>query len=149
MFRAQALEPRLLDPFHRPRHPEILIPSNVRKKGQPVELADGGTYWHADYSCLEVPARAPPLYSVQVPQVGGDTLLAGQERAYEDLPASMKTKIDGMVTPNVYRNRDDPDPQSRSTAPPVTEGQTRKRGAFLIRHPLLRITAREAQVPPA
>ena len=131
-------EPHLLDQFHHPEYSDILVLSNVKKDGKPIGLADGGTYWHTDYSYLEVPARATLLYSVQVPKVGGDTLFADQEQAYDDLPEATKECIDGLITLNVYGNRDDPDPQSRTTAPPVTEMQKRKRGAFLIRHPLVR-----------
>ncbi len=106
-------EPHLLDQFHHPEYSDILVLSNVKKDGKPIGLADGGTYWHTDYSYLEMPARATLLYSVQVPKVGGDTLFADQEQAYEELPEAMKKRIDGLITLNVYGNRDDPDPGSR------------------------------------
>jgi taurine dioxygenase len=131
-------EPHLLDQFHHPQYPDILVLSNVVRDGKPVGLADGGTYWHSDYSYLEIPARATLLYSVEVPKIGGDTLFADQEQAYEDLPAAMKQRIDGMVTLNVYGNRDDLDPKSRTAAPPPTLEQKERRRAFLIRHPLVR-----------
>ncbi len=131
-------EPHLLDQFHHPDYPDILILSNVVRDGKPVGLADGGTYWHTDYSYLEVPARATLLYSVEVPEAGGDTLFADQEQAYADLPAAMKQRIDALVTLNVYGNRDDLDLKSRTSAPPPTQQQKDKRGAHLIRHPLVR-----------
>ena len=34
------------------------------------------------------------LYSIQVPQVGGDTLFANQYAAYDDLPLRMKERIE-------------------------------------------------------
>jgi len=131
-------EPHLLDQYHHPRFPDILMLSNVVRDGKPTGLADGGTYWHTDYSYLDIPARATVLYSLEVPKVGGDTLFADQEQAYEDLPEEMKKRIDGMVTLNVYGNRDDLDLKSRTSAPPPTQGQKEKRGAHLIRHPLVR-----------
>ncbi len=131
-------EPHVLDQYHHPEIPEILILSNVKKGGKPIGLADGGTYWHSDYSYLPIPARATILYSIEVPQVGGDTLFADQELAYEELPATMKKRIAGMVTLNVYGNRDDLDLASRTSAPPPTEEQKARRGATLIRHPLVR-----------
>ncbi len=131
-------EPHVLDQYHHPEMPEILILSNVIKDGKPFGLADGGTYWHSDYSYLTIPARATVLYSIEVPEVGGDTLFADQEQAYEDLPASMKNRIDGMVTLNVYGNRDDLDLASRTSALPPTAEQKARRGATLIRHPLVR-----------
>ena len=67
-------EPHVIDQFHHPEHADILILSNVEKDGRPTGLADAGTYFHTDYSYLEVPARATMLYSIQVPKKGGDTL---------------------------------------------------------------------------
>jgi len=131
-------EPHVLDQYHHPENPDILILSNVIRDGKPMGLADGGTYWHSDYSYLTIPARATVLYSIQVPEVGGDTQFADQERAYEDLPAKMKKRIDAMVTLNVYGNRDDLDLASRTSAAPPTEEQKERRGATLIRHPLVR-----------
>jgi len=131
-------EPHVLDQYHHPGFPDILILSNVVKDGKPAGLADGGTYWHSDYSYLPIPARATVLYSVQVPQVGGDTLFSDQELAYEELPEAMKKRIAGMVTLNVYGNRDDLDLSSRTSAPPPTQEQKDRRGATLIRHPLVR-----------
>lgn len=131
-------EPHLLDQYHHPEHPDILVLSNVVRDGRPTGLADGGTYWHTDYSYLEIPARATLLYSIEVPKVGGDTLFADQEQAYADLPDAMKHRIDALVTLNVYGNRDDLDPASRTVAPPPTQEQKDRRGAHLIRHPLVR-----------
>lgn len=131
-------EPYVLDQFHHPTHADILILSNVKKDGKPVGLADGGTYWHSDYSYLDVPARATVLYSIQVPEVGGDTLFADQEQAYADLPEKMKQRLEGLVTLNLYGNRDDLDPESRTIAFPLTEEQKQKRSISVIRHPLVR-----------
>ena len=60
-------EPHVIDQFHHPEHADILILSNVQKDGKPTGLADAGTYFHTDYSYLEIPARATTLYSIQVP----------------------------------------------------------------------------------
>lgn len=131
-------EPHVLDQFHHPVHRDILILSNVKRDGKPVGLADGGTYWHTDYSYLDVPARATVLYSIDVPEVGGDTLFADQEQAYADLPEAMKTRIEGLVTLNLYGNRDDLDPVSRTIAYPLTAEQKETRSISVIRHPLVR-----------
>src|SRR5258708_5928268 len=128
-------EPHVLDQFHHPEVPDILVLSNVIRDGKPVGLADGGTYWHTDYSYLDIPARATLLYSIEVPKVGGDTLFADQEQASRDLPEALHTRIDGLVTLNVYGNRDDLDLKSRTSAPPPTQEQKARRGAHRIRHP--------------
>src|SRR5262245_47058626 len=86
-------EPHVIDQFHHPENPDILILSNVEKDGKPTGLADAGTYFHTDYSYLDVPARATMLYSIQVPKQGGDTLFANQYAAYDELPADMQNRV--------------------------------------------------------
>jgi taurine dioxygenase len=138
-------EPHVIDQFHHPEHPEILILSNVKRNGEPIGLADAGTYFHTDYSYLEVPARATLLYSIQVPQKGGDTLFANQYAAYDDLPASMKKRIEGRVALHHYGNRDDLDTGSRTVASVLTEAQEKK--VTWVRHPIARrhpVTGRTA-----
>jgi taurine dioxygenase len=53
----------VIDQFHHPDDPNILILSNVKKDGKPTGLQDAGSYFHTDYSYLQVPARATTLYS--------------------------------------------------------------------------------------
>lgn len=140
-------EPHVLDQFHHPEHPEILILSNVKQDGRPTGLADGGTYWHSDYSYLEIPARATLLYSITVPRVGGDTLFADQEQAYADLPESLRARIDPLVGLHLYGNREDLDERSRLVAHPLSAEQKAKREIRVVRHPIVRphpITQRKA-----
>lgn len=131
-------EPHVLDQYHHPKLPEILILSNVRRDGEAIGLADGGTYWHTDYSYLEVPARATLLYSITVPKVGGDTLFADQARAYDDLPEELQARIDGLHGLHLYGNRDDMHPDSREKAHPLGQAQIARRDIRVIRHPLVR-----------
>jgi taurine dioxygenase len=119
-------EPHVIDQFHHPEHADILILSNVVKDGKPTGLADAGTYFHTDYSYLEVPARATMLYSIQVPKRGGDTLFANQYAAYDDLAFELKSKIQNLVALHHYGNRDDQDKDSRTVASVLTEGQEGK-----------------------
>jgi len=138
-------EPHVIDQFHYPGHPDILILSNVQKDGQPTGLADAGTYFHTDYSYLDVPARCTLLYSRQVPSKGGDTLFADQYTAYDDLPSSMKKRIDGLVALHHYGNRDDLDQGSRTVASVLSAEQEQKMA--WVRHRIARkhpITGRTA-----
>lgn len=41
-------EPHVIDRFHHPDDPNILILSNVHRDGQPIGLVDAGTYFHTD-----------------------------------------------------------------------------------------------------
>jgi len=138
-------EPHVIDQFHHPEYADILILSNVEKDGKPTGLADAGTYFHTDYSYLEVPARATLLYSIQVPSKGGETLFANQYRAYDELPATTKMKIDPLMALHHYGNRDDLDKQSRTVASVLTEEQERK--VDWVRHRVARphpVTGRTA-----
>jgi taurine dioxygenase len=138
-------EPHVIDQFHHPDDANILILSNRTKDGQAVGLADAGTYFHTDYSYLQVPARATMLYSIEVPKAGGNTLFANQYAAYDDLPDAMKRRIDGLVGIHHYGNRKVADEMSRVAASPLTAEQKAKMP--LITHPLVRphpVTRRKA-----
>jgi taurine dioxygenase len=129
-------EPHVIDQFHHPEHSDILILSNVQKDGKPTGLADAGTYFHTDYSYLEIPARATMLYSIQVPSKGGDTLFADQYAAYDDLPSSLKTQVQDLVALHHYGNRDDLDTASRTVAS-VLSGEQESKMSW-VRHKLAR-----------
>src|SRR3954468_15761660 len=86
-------EPHVIDQFHHPDDPNILILSNVVVDGIPSGLADAGTYFHTDYSYLAVPARATTLYSIEAPPVGGETIFANQYAAYDGLSTAMRRRI--------------------------------------------------------
>jgi taurine dioxygenase len=129
-------EPHVIDQFHHPEHADILILSNRRKDGVPLGLADAGTYFHTDYSYLEVPARCTMLYSLEVPKAGGDTLFADQYAAYDDLADAMKRRLDGLVALHHYGNRNDLDKASRTVASVLSEAQEGRMG--WVRHPVVR-----------
>jgi taurine dioxygenase len=138
-------EPHVIDQFHHPEDPNILILSNRTRDGKPVGLADAGTYFHTDYSYLQVPARATTLYSVEVPKVGGDTLFANQYAAYDDLPEATKRRIDGLIAVHHYGNRHDQDARSRTVASVLSAEQEARMP--LCTHPLVRahpVTGRKA-----
>jgi taurine dioxygenase len=119
-------EPHVIDQFHHPEHADILILSNRTQAGRPLGLADAGTYFHTDYSYLEVPARATMLYSIEVPKKGGDTLFANQYAAYDDLPPEQKHRIKDLVALHHYGNRDDQDKRSRTVASVLSEEQEQR-----------------------
>src|SRR5438477_2963503 len=129
-------EPHVVDQFHHPEYADILILSNVVRDGKPAGLADAGTYFHTDYSYLEMPARATMLYSIEVPRAGGDTLFANQYAAYDDLPDAMKQRIGTLIAIHHYGNRKVEDEMSRVAASPLTSEQKAKMP--LITHPVVR-----------
>jgi taurine dioxygenase len=119
-------QPHVIDQFHHPADPNILILSNVKKDGRPTGLQDAGSYFHTDYSYLQVPARATTLYSIVVPKVGGDTMFANQQAAYDDLSDAMKKRIEPLLGIHHYGNRHDVDEASRSAASTLTTAQKAK-----------------------
>ena len=120
-------QPHVIDQFHHPADPNILILSNVKDAaGRPTGLQDAGSYFHTDYSYLAVPARATTLYSRIVPKVGGDTLFANQIAAYDDLPAAMKARIEPLRAIHHYGNRNDVDEASRTAASVLNDAQKAK-----------------------
>jgi taurine dioxygenase len=139
-------EPHVISQFHHPEHADILVLSNRTKaNGEPAGLADAGTYFHTDYSYLDVPARCTTLYSIEVPRKGGDTLFANQYAAYDDLPEATKRRIDPLVALHHYGNRDQLNERSRTVASVLTEEQKRK--MTWVRHPVARrhpVTGRKA-----
>ena len=129
-------QPHVIDQFHHPEDPNILILSNVKKDGQPTGLQDAGSYFHTDYSYLQVPARATTLYSIVVPKAGGDTMFANQQAAYDDLSEAMKKRIEPLYGIHHYGNRHDTDESSRTAASPLSAEQKAKMP--LITHKLAR-----------
>src|SRR6187402_3304116 len=138
-------QPHVIDQFHHPEDANILILSNVKKDGQPTGLRDAGSYFHTDYSYLQVPARATTLYSRVVPKIGGDTLFANQQAAYDDLPEAMKQRIEPLLGIHHYGNRNDVDEASRTAASVLNDAQKAKMP--VITHRLARphpVTGRKA-----
>lgn len=119
-------QPHVIDQFHHPDDPNILILSNVKQDGKPTGLQDAGSYFHTDYSYLAVPARATTLYSRVIPQIGGNTLFANQQAAYDDLPETMKRRIDPLLAIHHYGNRHDVNEASRTAASVLNDAQKAK-----------------------
>lgn len=135
-------EPHVIDQFHHPEAADILILSNVQYRGKTVGLEDAGSYFHTDYSYLEVPSRCTMLHAIQMP-VGGTNLgttFANQRQAYDDLDAGTKKKLDGLIGRHHYGNRDNLDETTRTVASPLNQEQKAKMN--WVRHPVVRVHPR-------
>lgn len=129
-------EPHVIDTFHHPEIADILVLSNVVRDGKPMGLKDAGSYFHSDYSYLDVPARCTMLHALEMPAVGNGTTFANQTRAYEDLSPAMKARLEGLVARHHYGNRDDLDESSRTVASVLNDEQKKK--VHWVRHPVVR-----------
>jgi taurine dioxygenase len=80
-------------PFIRghPEHPEILVLESTAEK------PDAAQSWHSDVTFRPCPSLGSILRGRVVPPVGGDTVWADMERAYEGLSDRLKDRIEGAV----------------------------------------------------
>ncbi|WP_436775388.1 TauD/TfdA dioxygenase family protein [Yinghuangia sp. YIM S09857] len=53
--------------------------------------------WHTDVTWRQEPALGSVLRAVEVPEFGGDTLWADMAAAYDNLPADVQERIDGLT----------------------------------------------------
>jgi taurine dioxygenase len=82
------------DPFIEPMadHPHIL---ELRR--EPDEKATNfGAAWHSDWSFQECPPAGTLLHAKVIPPVGGDTLYADCQRAWEALSPTMQGMLEGL-----------------------------------------------------
>lgn len=81
--------------------PEVGILSNIVENGEPIGLADAGQDWHTDMSYTATRGFLNVLYAVRVPHRDGRplgaTLFANMEAAYQDLPAAVKARLQGLT----------------------------------------------------
>ena len=80
-------------------HPEILVLDN--HKDNPVLSTD---VWHSDTTFRRNPTKYTILRCQIMPEVGGDTLWADMEAAYEGLSDAFKRMIDGLRAVHDFKN---------------------------------------------
>ncbi len=75
---------------HVPGHPDIM--PVVKEAADKYNIGDT---WHSDMSYMEEPPLGSILYAREVPPFGGDTLWTNMTAAYDALPETLKTMLDG------------------------------------------------------
>ena len=76
--------------------PEIMVISNVKEGGVPIgSLGDGEAIWHTDMNYVERPPLGSALFSLEVPDKGGDTGFCNMYMALDALPANLRRQLEG------------------------------------------------------
>jgi taurine dioxygenase len=61
------------------------------------ERTNFGGVWHTDTAYLPEPPKATMLLALEVPPIGGDTMFASQQMAYESLSDGMRATLDTLT----------------------------------------------------
>ncbi|WP_339719672.1 TauD/TfdA family dioxygenase [uncultured Paraglaciecola sp.] len=86
-----------------PGYPHIFRLSNMTDEdGNALGAHNDGVGWHTDYSYKAEPVMSTMLYAVEVPDEGGETLLADQVAAYNDLSEDRKAQLDPLKIHHSY-----------------------------------------------
>jgi taurine dioxygenase len=83
--------------------PGIMLISNIRENGEPIgALPDGEMMFHHDMIHSETPDKATLLYSVEIPDAGGNTLFASGYAAYDTLDPEVRNRLEGRLAIHHY-----------------------------------------------
>ena len=86
-----------------PDNPMHLVTDRIDDQGRRLgSLGHGEMWFHSDKCYEERPHRASILYALEIPSSGGETIFASLYRAYEQLPATLKEKLEGRRVLQVY-----------------------------------------------
>jgi taurine dioxygenase len=73
-----------------PEHPEVIVLANGPANKSRINV------WHSDVTWRREPSLGSVLRAREVPDVGGDTLFADMEAAYDSLPEELRQRLDGL-----------------------------------------------------
>ena len=114
--------------FNLKDYPEVSTIGNVKHPdGQDAAFfVRGGFGWHTDGTSACHVDAATVLYAVEVPKVGGDTLLCSTATAYENIPETLKDQLSDLEMLCSFHAHNDPlleaDPDSHI---PLTKEERR------------------------
>jgi taurine dioxygenase len=122
------LEVNVANMYQEPGLPEVMILSNKVHDGKPLGLSDAGQDWHTDMSYSNMIAFTNVLYGLEIPHRDGkplgNTEFCNMHAAYDELPESIKTRLDGMtITHDFAKFWDKMRLEKGSSRPPLTDAQ--------------------------
>lgn len=90
-------------PEYQANHPAVMYIGNLKEKGKSEgALPLGEMEFHIDQCYQPRPAKGTMLYAIEIPSKGGETVFANGYMAYERLPDSVKSRIEGLRAIHVY-----------------------------------------------
>ena len=116
--------------MHVPGYPQIYYVSN--EQTVPGKRYISGEIFHTDYSNHPSPPKATMLFPISLPSCGGDTQYVNMHKAYDDLSAATKERIDGLQAVHVYLSKYSP-----RALRPLSEDSARRAPPPGV-HPLVR-----------
>lgn len=124
--------PHILSQYHHPEADEVAVISTNPDSGLGRTTSrPAGSFWHTDLTYEKRPSDVSFLYSVEVPDEGGDTRFADMIGAYEALSNAFKEKIDGLTAIHRYGGRN-------PSASIVKLSQEQKAAHPEVEHPVVR-----------
>ena len=122
-----------------PEHPQIVVlDSSKTKVGADGRfVAIGARDWHTDHAHQQCPPNYTALFAVRLPETGGDTSFANMQRAYENLPAALRSRLDDLIVitkiDDRYSSAEDRAAHAEPHRHPLvrTHPVTKKRGIFV------------------
>jgi taurine dioxygenase len=107
--------------------PEVMVLSNKVENGKPLGLSDAGQDWHTDMSYSKMIAFTNVLYGIEIPHRDGEPLgnteFCNMHAAYDDLPESLKTQLDGMTITHDFEKFWEKMRLEKGQRPPLTDAQ--------------------------
>jgi taurine dioxygenase len=132
------LQPHITQKYRHPEHEELIIMTNLNEAGEVDAFESArGVGWHTDMCYLEVPAKATMLHTIEIPDEGGDTLFANMYMALEEMPAGLRSRLEGKRGTFRYGGR---------AARGASRLEAEDRDVPLVDHPIIR-THRESGRP--
>ena len=81
----------------------FMLVTNIVEGGKPIGVfGDGEMWFHHDTSYYPEPHRATLLYSMKLPSWGGNTCFANMYKAYENIPRTLRDRLEGRKILQVH-----------------------------------------------
>ena len=100
------VEPHITVKYRHPDYPDLIVMTNMGENGEISEHETArGVGWHTDMCYMPVPAKATLLHTIEIPDVGGDTLFANMYMALSEMPPALRARIEGLNATFRYGGR--------------------------------------------